>query len=98
MITQTHAGETYDETTITMPLGFTIQTKYRDLFKKVALISFPDGHVLATGDKENFRHGIYAQEFFSFHVQDGHSEREYAVAQRPNYDHDFEVTRRFIIR
>ncbi len=64
MITQTHAGETYDETTITMPLGFTIQTKYRDLFKKVALISFPGGHVLATGDKKISGYGIYAQEFF----------------------------------
>ena len=64
MITQTHGGETYDETTITMPLGNTIESKYKDLFKKVALISFPNGHVLATGDKKISGYGIYAQEFF----------------------------------
>ena len=64
MITQTHGGETYDETTITMPLGNTIESKYKDLFKKVALISFPNGHVLATGDKKISGYGIYAQEHF----------------------------------
>ena len=64
MITQTHGGETYDETTITMPLGNTIESKYKDLFKKVALISFPGGHVLATGDKKISGYGIYAQEHF----------------------------------
>src|SRR5579872_115796 len=64
MITQTHNGLTYDETTITMPLGNTIETKYRDLFKKVTLISFPGQHVLATGDKKISGYGIYAQEFF----------------------------------
>ncbi|MEJ0081028.1 MAG: ABC transporter permease [Puia sp.] len=64
MITQTHGGETYDETTITMPLGYTLETKYKDLFKKVALISFPGLHVLATGDKKISGYGIYAQEFY----------------------------------
>ena len=64
MITQTHGGETYDETTITMPLGFTLETKYKDLFKRVALISFPGLHVLATGDKKISGYGIYAQEFY----------------------------------
>ncbi len=64
MITQTHGGETYDETTIAMPLGNTIESKYRDLFKKVALISFPNGHVLSIGDKKISGYGIYAQEHF----------------------------------
>ena len=64
MITQTHGGVTYDETTITMPLGNTIESKYRDLFKKVALISFPNGHVLSIGDKKISGYGIYAQEHF----------------------------------
>ncbi len=64
MITQTHGGETYDETTITMPLGNTLETKYKDLFRKVALISFPDQHVLVSGDKKISGYGIYAQEFF----------------------------------
>jgi ABC-type antimicrobial peptide transport system permease subunit len=64
MITQTHGGETYDETTISMPLGNTIASKYKDLFKNVALISFPNGHVLGIGDKKISGYGIYAQEFF----------------------------------
>jgi putative ABC transport system permease protein len=64
MITQTHGGDTYDETTITMPLGYTLETKYKDLFKKVALISFPNLHVLASGDKKISGNGIYAQELF----------------------------------
>src|SRR5436305_8277538 len=64
MVTQTHGSESDTETTITMPLGYTLQTKYRDLFKKVTLISFPDLHILATGDKKISGSGIYAQEHF----------------------------------
>jgi len=64
MITQTHHGNSDVETTITMPLGYTLQTKYKDLFKKVALISFPGPHVLASADKKISGNGIYAQEHF----------------------------------
>jgi len=75
MVTQTHGGESDTETTITMPLGYTLQTKYRDLFKKVALISFPDLHILATGDKKISGSGIYAQEhfpsMFGLHILNG---------------------------
>jgi putative ABC transport system permease protein len=64
MITQTHGGESDTETTIAMPLGYTLETKYKDLFKKVARISFPNQHVLAIGDKKISSGGIYAQENF----------------------------------
>jgi len=64
MITQTHGGVSYAETTISMPLGFAMQTKYRDLFKKVALVSFHNLHILAIGDKKISGRGVYAQEQF----------------------------------
>ena len=97
MITQTHGGVTYDETTITMPLGYTLETKYRDLFKKVALISFPNGHVLASGDKKISGYGIYAQELFPsmFGLT---VLTEYADAQRSFFGYDRPVIGRLIIR
>jgi putative ABC transport system permease protein len=59
MINQTHDGESDIMTTIAMPVGNTMATKYRDLFKKVALVSFPNLHVLAIGDKKISGTGIY---------------------------------------
>jgi ABC-type antimicrobial peptide transport system permease subunit len=64
MITQSHAGDWYTGQTISMPLGFALGTKYRDLFKRTALVSFHDNHILATGDKKISGSGIYAQEEF----------------------------------
>ena len=64
MVTQTHGGESDAMTTIMMPLGYMLETKYKDLFKKVARISFSNQHVLAIGDKKISSNGIYAQEHF----------------------------------
>jgi putative ABC transport system permease protein len=64
MITQVTNGDYYTGTTIAMPLGFTLEKKYKDLFKRVALVSFHDLHILGTGDKKISGRGIYAQESF----------------------------------
>ena len=64
MINQNDKGDSYTGSTIAMPLGFEMQSKYKDLFKKVALVSFHNLHILGTGDKKISGRGIYAQEDF----------------------------------
>jgi putative ABC transport system permease protein len=64
LLTQTDKGESYTGSTIAMPLGYALQSKYKDLFKKVALVSFHNGHVLSIGEKKISARGIYAQPAF----------------------------------
>jgi putative ABC transport system permease protein len=64
MITQTHGSDSYTGTTIAMPLGYAMESKYKDLFKRITLVSFHGLHVLAIGDKKISGSGIYAQELF----------------------------------
>ncbi len=64
MITQTNKGDWDTGPTIAMPLGFAMEAKYKDLFKRVALVSFHNMYILGTGDKKISGSGIYAQEYF----------------------------------
>jgi len=64
MINQNNKGDSYTGPTIAMPLGFEMEAKYKDLFKKVALVSFHDLHILGSGDKKISGRGIYAQKDF----------------------------------
>ncbi len=64
MITQVTNGDYYTGTTIAMPLGFALEAKYKDLFDKVALVSFHNMHILGKADKKISGRGIYAQETF----------------------------------
>src|ERR1700712_1195154 len=64
LITQSRNGESYTGSTIAMPLGAAIQSKYADLFEKVALVSFQDTHVLGVNDKKLSGRGIFSQPDF----------------------------------
>ncbi len=64
MLSQNDKGDIYIGPTIAMPLGFAMEAKYKDLFKKVALVSFHDLHILGSGDKKISSSGIYAQKDF----------------------------------
>jgi len=64
MINQNDKGDIYIGPTIAMPLGFAMEAKYKDLFKRVALVSFHNLFILGTGDKKISGRGIYAQEYF----------------------------------
>ncbi len=64
MLSQNDKGDIYIGPTIAMPLGFEMEAKYKDLFKKVALVSFHDLHILGSSDKKISGRGIYAQEDF----------------------------------
>ncbi len=64
MITQVTNGDFDTGPTIAMPLGFALETKYKDLFDKVALVSFHNMYILGKGDKKISGSGIYAQETF----------------------------------
>ncbi|HWK03399.1 MAG TPA: ABC transporter permease [Puia sp.] len=72
MLSATMKGETYTGQTIAMPLGQALRTGYSDLFKRVALISFPGDHVLASGDKKISGAGMWTQpefpEMFTFQM------------------------------
>src|SRR5450432_692762 len=75
MITQSHKGDSYTGSTIAMPLGAALQSKFGDLFKQVSLASFHDIHVLAFNDKKISARGIFAQpdfpDMFGMEVQNG---------------------------
>jgi len=75
MITQSHKGDSYTGSTIAMPLGAALQSKFGDLFKQVSLASFHDIHVLAFNDKKISARGIFAQQdfpdMFGMEVQNG---------------------------
>src|SRR5258708_23257800 len=64
MLSATMKGETYTGETIAMPLGPALRTGYADHFKRVAPISFPGDHVLASGDKKISGSGMWTQEEF----------------------------------
>ncbi len=64
MLNQNDKGDIYIGPTIAMPLGFAIEEKYKDLFKRAALVSFHNLFILGTGDKKISGSGIYAQEYF----------------------------------
>src|ERR1700693_2927270 len=69
MITQTDKGNSDTGPTIAMPLGFAMEAKCKDLFKKVALVSFQNLNILGTGDKKISGQGKYAgtEQFFLDH-------------------------------
>jgi putative ABC transport system permease protein len=64
LITQSKNGESYTGSTIAMPLGAAIQSKYADLFEKIALVSFHDTHVLGLKEKKLSGRGIFSQPDF----------------------------------
>jgi putative ABC transport system permease protein len=64
LITQKNKDDIYTGSTIAMPLGAVLDTRFKELFKKVALVSFHNLHVLASGYKKIPARGLYAQPAF----------------------------------
>jgi len=75
MVTQVIKSDWYTGPTIAMPLGQALRTKYKDSFKRLALVSYPGDHILALGDKKISASGIWAQDefpkMFTFHMARG---------------------------
>jgi putative ABC transport system permease protein len=62
MVTQRYKDDVSTGATIAMPMGATLKSKYKDLFKQVSLASFHDIHVLAYDDKKISASGIFAEQ------------------------------------
>jgi putative ABC transport system permease protein len=65
MCNQTNDGETYTGTTVTIPVGNALQTKYGQHFKYVSLTSYNNDFLLAAGDKKLAGKGMWVQPGFT---------------------------------
>ncbi|HEY8897049.1 MAG TPA: ABC transporter permease [Niastella sp.] len=65
MCNQSNDGETYTGTTVAMPLGYALQTKYGQHFKYVSLASYRNDYLLAAGDKKLAGKGMWVQPDFA---------------------------------
>lgn len=65
MCNQTNDGETYTGTTVAMPVGYALQTKYGQHFKYVSLTSYNNDFLLAAGDKKLGGKGMWVQPDFA---------------------------------
>jgi putative ABC transport system permease protein len=65
MCNQTNNGETYTGTTVAVPLGNALQTKYGQDFKYVSLTSYGNDFLLAAGDKKLTGKGMWVQPDFA---------------------------------
>ncbi len=64
MVNQSNDGETYTGTTVSMPMGEALRTKYAQDFKHVSLTSWVNDYLLTTGDKKIARKGMWVQPDF----------------------------------
>jgi putative ABC transport system permease protein len=65
MCSQTNDGETYTGTTVAMPVGNALKTKYGQHFKYVSLTSYSNDFLLAAGDKKLGGKGMWVQPDFA---------------------------------
>jgi ABC-type antimicrobial peptide transport system permease subunit len=65
LVNQSNDGETYTGTTVSMPMGDALRTKYAQDFKYVALTSWVNDYLLTTGDKRIGRKGMWVQPDFT---------------------------------
>jgi putative ABC transport system permease protein len=65
MCNQTNNGETYTGTTVAMPVGYALQTKYGQHFKYISLTSYRNDYLLAAGDKKLAGKGMWVQPDFA---------------------------------
>ena len=65
MCSQTNDGETYTGTTVAMPVGNALQTKYGQHFKYISLTSYSNDFLLAAGDKKLGGKGLWVQPDFA---------------------------------
>src|SRR6185295_19808665 len=52
MVRQVNKDDDYTGSTVAMPLGGAMQSKFGDLFKYVSLVSYPYDRVVSVGDKK----------------------------------------------
>ncbi len=64
MVRQVNKDDDYTGSTIAMPLGGAMQSKFSDLFKYVSLVSYPYDRVVSVGDKKIAAKGFWSQEAF----------------------------------
>ena len=75
MVTQTNKDEVYTGSTIAMPLGGALESKFGDLFKYVSLVTYPYERIVSVGEKKIAAKGFWVQEafpkMFSLEIVDG---------------------------
>ena len=64
MTTQSHKGEWYTGSSVSIPNAAAIRSTYPDDIKKVALASFSNSFVIGVGEKKLYGSGIWAQQDF----------------------------------
>jgi putative ABC transport system permease protein len=65
MLNQADKGETYTGSTVAMPVGNALRSKYGQDFKYIALASWGNDYILAAGDKKLARKGMWVQPDFA---------------------------------
>ncbi|RYY21381.1 MAG: FtsX-like permease family protein [Chitinophagaceae bacterium] len=64
LVNATNGNETFTGSTVSQPMGYELEEKYRDDFKHISLASQPGPHILAAGDKQLSNNGMWVQEAF----------------------------------
>jgi len=65
MIRQQMKDELGTDNSIQVQLGYTLKSKYNDLFKRVAMASWNDEHLISAGDKKIPGAGMWAEQDFA---------------------------------
>ncbi|HTE25367.1 ABC transporter permease [Flavitalea sp.] len=75
LVNATNGNETFTGSSVSQPMGYELEEKYRDDFKYTSLASQPGPHILASGDKQLSNTGMWVQEafpvMFSFRIIKG---------------------------
>ena len=61
MVNQTHGNNTQTQFSVPIPLSGELRTRYASDFKKVSVTSWNATHILAVGDKQLSKNGLYIQ-------------------------------------
>jgi putative ABC transport system permease protein len=64
MVRQVIKDDDYTSSTVTMPLGGALESKFGDLFKHVSLVTFPYDRVVSIGEKKIAARGFWVQDAF----------------------------------
>ena len=64
MVHQWNKDDDYTGTTVAVPLGTTLQSKFTDLFKHVSLVTYPYDRVVSVGEKKIAAKGFWVQDAF----------------------------------
>src|SRR5258705_9908117 len=64
MVHQVNKDDDYTGSTVAIPLGTTLKSKFGDLFKQVSQVSYPYDRVVSVGDKKITAKGFWVQDPF----------------------------------